>query len=183
MTTGLPGSGKGTFAEVARKKGIPVLVMGDIVREEAKKRKIEPNASNLKKLARELREKYGDDVIAKRIIEKIEHEYPDACVVLVDGCRSLKEVEVFQKYAKVIIISIEAPFELRAQRIAKRGRSDDKGDVREILKQRDEAELRLGVGDVMRIADIRLPNIGSLEEFLKEAEALLDKLLEEAGCG
>ena len=38
VVVGMPGSGKGVFSDVARGSGIPVYVMGDIVREETIRR-------------------------------------------------------------------------------------------------------------------------------------------------
>ncbi|WP_243674686.1 AAA family ATPase [Vulcanisaeta distributa] len=37
MITGLPGSGKTIVSDVARELGLPVVTMGDIIREEAVK--------------------------------------------------------------------------------------------------------------------------------------------------
>ena len=57
--TGMPGSGKSVVANVARSMGIPVLVMGDVVRDEAKKRGIELTPDNLTRLALQLRKEHG----------------------------------------------------------------------------------------------------------------------------
>jgi len=180
VTVGLPGAGKGTFAEVARSLGIPVIVMGDIVREEAKKRNLEPTSSNLRKVANELREKHGVDVLAKMAVEKIEEKYKNECVVLVDGCRAPQELEVFKRHARVVVVSIEAPFEVRAVRIAKRGRSDDVGNVYELLRSRDKSEMELGVGKVMEMANIKLSNVGTLEEFVEKAKSVLEEIVKES---
>ena len=182
VTVGLPGAGKGTFAEVAQSLGIPVIVMGDIVREEARKRNLELTSSNLRKIASELREKHGVDVLARMVVEKIEEKYKDECVVLVDGCRTPQELEVFKRYAHVVVVSIEAPFEVRAARIAKRGRSDDVGDVYELLRSRDKSEMELGMGKVMEMANIRLSNVGTLEEFVEKAKSVLKEIIRES-CG
>ena len=52
---GLPGSGKTTAIKAIKNLGI-VVSMGDIVRNEAKKRNIEPSGNNIGKIAKELRE-------------------------------------------------------------------------------------------------------------------------------
>jgi len=57
--TGMPGAGKTTIAEALQSKGFEKITMGDAVRAEAARRKIEPNGANLGKLMLELREKSG----------------------------------------------------------------------------------------------------------------------------
>ena len=47
--TGMPGSGKSLVVKIAQELGYEVIVMGDVVRKEAKKRGIEPNLNNLGK--------------------------------------------------------------------------------------------------------------------------------------
>ncbi|ABU81948.1 Dephospho-CoA kinase-like protein [Ignicoccus hospitalis KIN4/I] len=180
VTAGLPGSGKGTFAEVAKALGIPVIVMGDIVREEAKKRNLELTSDNLAKVAAELRAKHGKDVLAKLVIDRIEREYKESCVVLVDGCRAPEELETFKRYTKVIVVAIEAPFELRAERLSSRARADDRGNVVEILKKRDEKEIELGVKKIMEMADFIIPNTRDVEDFVERAKLLLKGVLKEA---
>ena len=55
----MPGAGKTTIAEALQSKGFEKITMGDAVRAEAARRKIEPNGANLGKLMLELREKSG----------------------------------------------------------------------------------------------------------------------------
>ena len=57
--TGMPGAGKSTIADGLKLKGYENVNMGNAVREEAKKRNLEPSRSNLGKLMLELREKNG----------------------------------------------------------------------------------------------------------------------------
>ncbi|MHA1933253.1 MAG: AAA family ATPase, partial [Promethearchaeota archaeon] len=86
---GLPGSGKTTAIDAIRDLGI-VVTMGDIVRDEAKKRNIEPSGFNLGKIAQELRQSGGPGIIAKHcvdLINKMEEE-----IIFIDGIRSLAEV-------------------------------------------------------------------------------------------
>jgi dephospho-CoA kinase len=79
----MPGSGKTTISEIVKEMGIPVIVMGDVVREEARIRGIEPTPKNLGKLMIEMREKMGANVIAKRCVDKIKEL--NSKIVLVEG--------------------------------------------------------------------------------------------------
>ena len=46
----MPGAGKSTVAAVLKEKGFSVIIMGDIVREEAVRRNMELTDTNLRKL-------------------------------------------------------------------------------------------------------------------------------------
>ena len=70
---GMPGAGKSVVVNVAKASGYGIVVMGDAVREETEKRHLEPSPENLGKIMLELRQKEGNNVIAKRCIPKIEN--------------------------------------------------------------------------------------------------------------
>ncbi len=57
--TGMPGSGKSTVADSLKKKGFAVIVMGDLVRDEVKRKNIEPTDMNLGNLMLKLRKGGG----------------------------------------------------------------------------------------------------------------------------
>ncbi len=153
--------------------------MGDLVRRETARRGLELTPENVRNVAISLRKEYGEDVLARMVVKEIKEKFSDECVVLVDGSRSPIEVNTIKSEFNVLIISIEAPFETRVRRIIARRRSDDIGNAYDILRKRDEMEMKLGVGKVMEIADIRLVNDKSLDEFKEEARNILLKLLNE----
>ena len=173
VTTGLPGSGKGTFATVAKELRIPVLVMGDVVRNEVMKRGLELTPENIRYVARQLRIEEGPVAVAKRIAERLREM--KECAVLIDGVRSMEEVKLFKEFGKVVVISIEAPFEIRLNRILKRGRVDDVNE--EELRKRDEMELSLGIARVMDQAEIIIENTSTLDEFISKSKEVLIDLL------
>ncbi|UCE58077.1 MAG: AAA family ATPase, partial [Candidatus Bathyarchaeota archaeon] len=45
--TGMPGAGKGVIRKIVRRMGYHVVVMGDEIREEAKRRNLKPTPENL----------------------------------------------------------------------------------------------------------------------------------------
>jgi len=174
---GLPLSGKSTAAKVAEEMGIPVVCMGDIVREEAKKRGLALTDENLGKIANELRQKEGLDAIAKRCIPIIREKGKDVGVVVIDGIRGIAEVERFKREFgdDFILINIEAPLEVRFQRALKRGRSDDIGSIEE-LKKRDERELSWNMGEAIKIANFTIENTSSLEDFKEKIRDILTQI-------
>jgi len=145
-TVGLAGSGKGELAAVAREHDIPVVTMGDVIRQACRDRGFDP-AENHGAVAKALRAENGPAAIAERSLPMVREAVDgDVDTVVVDGLRSMVEVEVFREAfgADFEIVSVEAPFELRAERLADRGRDASDGDL-EALRARDERELEFGM--------------------------------------
>ncbi|KTG07861.1 hypothetical protein AUR64_01085 [Haloprofundus marisrubri] len=173
-TVGLPGSGKGEAANVAREEGVPVVTMGDVIRRECRDRGLDP-AEHHGEIAKALREENGPDAIAARSLPLIEEYRRTNETVLVDGLRSQVEVERFEEAFgdEFSLVSIEAPFELRRERISDRGRDLGEDDGGEGLRARDERELGFGMGEAMEHADVRIENTDTLETFRKRIREIL----------
>ncbi|WP_290596955.1 MULTISPECIES: AAA family ATPase [unclassified Archaeoglobus] len=171
---GYPLSGKSTAAQIARELGIPVVVMGDAVREEAIRRGLELTDENLGRVASELRQKEGMDAIAKRCIPKIRDEARKSGVVVVDGIRGIAEVERFKKAFgdDFVLISIESPLEVRFERAKTRKRSDDVENLEDLMK-RDKREESWGLKEAMEIADFTIENKGNYEDFIETVRQIL----------
>ncbi|MFC4436256.1 MULTISPECIES: AAA family ATPase [Natrialbaceae] len=174
-TVGLPGSGKGEAATVAREEGIPVVTMGDVVRQETADRGLDP-AKDHGSVAQALRDENGPAAIAERSLPMIEDRLEDHDTVLVDGIRSDVEVDVFEERFEesFTLVSIEAPFELRAERIDARGRDVSEDGGGEALAARDERERGFGMDDAMDRADVVVENTDSLEAFRERIRAIVE---------
>jgi predicted RNA binding protein with dsRBD fold (UPF0201 family)/dephospho-CoA kinase len=173
---GMPGAGKTEASNVARGMGIPVVVMGDVIREEVEKRGLPPTDENIGGVANQLRKEEGMDAIAKRCIPKIKSFEGKSDVVVVDGIRGIAEVEAFKKAFddNFTLVKIDAPFELRLERLKGRGRSDDVGSV-EWLRQRDERELSWGMSEAIEAADKSVTNLEPIQKFKDEIRSILIK--------
>ncbi|WP_094227597.1 dephospho-CoA kinase [Methanolobus psychrotolerans] len=170
---GMPASGKSEASSVLRRKGITVINMGDVIREEIVRRGLEPTDANTGGVGTDLREKEGRDAVARRCIPKIKDANED--FIGIDGVRSVAEVECFKKAFgnDFTLVSIESPLDSRFERVLSRQRSDDMQDI-SALKTRDERELGWGMGEAMEIADIVIGNEGTLDEFREKITALLE---------
>ena len=169
--TGLPGSGKNTVRAIVREFGFPIVVMGDEVRAEAKRRKLDITPENLGKIMLQIRKEEGPGVLAKRCIPKIKAS--DSPVVVVDGVRSMHEVGEYKKeFPDFKTIAVDASPRTRFQRLLKRGRSDDPKDW-ETFVERDERELSVGIGEVIDSADCAILNDGTKRQFRKSLKQLL----------
>ncbi len=170
ILTGMPGAGKEEFVSVAVKLGYAVVRMGDIVREYTQKEGLEVNSKNVSMVAQRERDLHGEDIWARRTVERV-RKLGDK--VVIDGTRSLAEVEVFKRELNdVFIVAILASPKTRYERIKRRGRKDDIMSYEEFV-ERDMRELRWGVGNVIALADYYLVNESSLEEFHKNVENFL----------
>jgi dephospho-CoA kinase len=173
-TVGLPGSGKSEAATVAAELDVPVVTMGDVIREECRDRGLDP-ATHHGEIARALREENGPGAIADRSLPVIEDALSQSDTVVVDGIRSDTEVEIFEDAfgADFVLVSIEAPFEQRAERLDLRGRDASAEEGGESLADRDERELGFGMGEAMAQADLTIENAGSLDRFHDRIRTLL----------
>ena len=172
-TVGLAGSGKGEVAEVAREEGVPVVTMGDVIRRACRDRGLDP-ATHHGEVAKALREENGPDAVAARSLPLIEEALENSDTVLVDGIRSDVEVDRFEETFgdDFLLVSIEVPFEVRADRLLERGRDDSDLD-REELRTRDERELGFGMGEAMDRADVVVENTDTLDAFRERARAIV----------
>jgi dephospho-CoA kinase len=175
-TVGMPASGKGEFSRIARQLGIPVVVMGDVIREEAFRQGLSGTDANLGEVAGRLREERGMAAIAGLTLPAIERQ--KAPLVLVDGIRGDAEVTFFRdRFPGFFLIGIDAPFAARLARLSSRGREDD-GMTDEELVARDRREISWGLGRALAGADHLLCNDGTMEEFEAKVRNLLEEIRE-----
>ena len=173
---GMPGSGKSIIVEVAKERGYDIVVMGDAIREEAERRRLEPNPENLGKIMLELRRSEGKAVIAKRCFPKIEEKTKSK--VIVDGVRSLSEVEEFKKnFPKLSFIAVHSSPETRFSRVYRRRRSDDSENW-EVFRERDMRELSVGLGDAIAMAEYIIINEGKLVAVKEKIREILRRIEE-----
>jgi dephospho-CoA kinase len=177
---GAPAAGKTVAATVARELGIPIITMGDVIREEVQRCGLPITDENLGGVANELRAKEGMDAIAKRCIPRIRalaaQALQDAAklVLVIDGIRGLAEVEAFKQEfgTEFVLVRIDAPLELRYARSQARGRGDDSLALDE-FKRREERENTWGMGAAMAKADRVIRNEGSMAAFKAQIRDLL----------
>jgi dephospho-CoA kinase len=171
---GLPGSGKSEAATVAREAGVPVVTMGDVIRQACRDRGLDP-ATHHGEMARRLREENGPDAIAQESLPAVEECLADSDTVVVDGIRSDVEVERFREAfgETFLLVEVWAPFETRAERLDLRSRDAGAAEGGESLAERDERETGFGMDDAIEMADVRVENTGTLAEFHGTVRTLL----------
>ncbi len=174
LVTGMPGAGKSIVTNMAREMGIPTYCMGDVIRGETIKKYGSITPENMRRTAQELREKYGDDIVARKTLEMIKEEQG---IVIIDGVRSLTEVNMFKTAGESVeIIAVHASPKTRFKRIIERQRPGDPKTWDEFVK-RDMTELSFGIGNVIALADYMIVNEESIEETKKQVARVLEKVL------
>ena len=164
LITGMTGSGKTTLSGIIRETGLTVVTMGDVIRDLAYQQGLDPSPENIGRLAEDIR-KESPDAVARRCIELIKKSING--LVVVDGIRSLSEVNAFKDAFMVTLIAVHASPLSRFKRLTRRGRSDDPTTWEE-FKDRDNRELGFGIGSAIASADIMMVNDDGIVR-LKEA--------------
>jgi dephospho-CoA kinase len=172
----MPGSGKSLLASLFVERGVKAVSMGDVVRDMYSREGRE--GESLMDYAKRIRAERGEDVVARATLERIKGER----LAVVDGVRSLKEVEVFSNVGDVVIIAVHSSPKLRYSRMTERGRRDDAKSLEE-LRRRDMEEIRLGIGGVIALADFVVVNDGTVEDFRRSSERIVKVLLDVEGSG
>ena len=168
---GYPASGKGEFSRVAAEAGVPVVVMGDVIRREAAKAGLGTSDAALGEMAVRLRRERGMDAVALLTIEDV--KALRAPLLLIDGLRGDAEVKLFrERFPGFLLVGIVSDFGHRLARSSARGRSDDISRE-EDLKNRDRREEGFGLARALAEADRVLENNGSLPEFEEKVRALI----------
>lgn len=171
---GMPGAGKSFCVEYLSSKGLPNVYFGGITVDEVKKRGLEVNETNEKKVREELRATEGLGVMAKRIVSKIDGlNSKGHNVVVADGLYSWTEYKIFkEKYGEnAIIIAVTAPRHLRHERMATRPvrpLSDEQVSLREYAEIEN-----IEKGGPIANADYTIVNDSSTDKMLFQLDAIL----------
>lgn len=171
--SGLPGSGKSLVSDIATERGAIIVSMGDIIREEAKKR-----GENTKDTAKNLRAEHGQYIVSELTIKKIKQLQSEGVenAIIVEGIRSPHEVDMFKEnFDNFIILSIFANPTLRFKRLKNRMREDDSQEYSEFQK-RDQMELDFGIGNVISLSDKLIINESDLESYSEKIKEFLKEI-------
>lgn len=119
--TGRNASGKGAVANRLVKGGFRYLSLSDEIRAELQARGLEPSRENLINEGRRLRADFGEGVLAERAVSRITsfENY------VVDSVRNPGEVNVLRGLNNFHLLRVDAPIEIRYERLKKRARPGD----------------------------------------------------------
>lgn len=169
--TGTNGAGKGEVAAFFRKKGYAYFSLSDLIRDELKKKGKEVSRDNLIQMGNRLREKSGPDILAMLVMKNVKAK------AVIDSIRNPKEVEYLRRQKNFILLAIDAPVELRYERVKKRGRAESASTLQEFIEKEAEEMTNRKKGqqlqNCMRLADFNIKNNDTLESLYQKLEKLL----------
>jgi dCMP deaminase len=177
--TGRNAAGKGEVARYLQTKSFYYYSLSDAIRDEIRSRGEQLTRERLIIVGNELRQKYGSNVLAERILAKIE----DDKHYVIDSIRNPAEVEAFRAAKNFKLVRIEAPPQVRFERILSRHRESDPSTFDEFValenREAEGDDTSQNLVKVELMADETLVNDGPLSKLHPQIDQLLKKLLKE----
>lgn len=172
IIAGMAGAGKTELARYCKSLGLPVIQMGDLVREKVRSLSMAMTGKNIARVANEERLKLGSDVWARRAAKKV-----GSGNTVIDGTRSEAEVAHFRSnFGKdAVVVAVYASANTRYERLKARNREDVPLTLGE-FEERDRRELGWGLGNVIALSDRTVGNEGTIDELKEKINELLDEL-------
>ena len=171
--TGTNGAGKGEVAKYFQKKGYSYFSLSDLLREELKRRGEEITRDNLIRLGNELRLRFGADILARLVMERVRKISGPA---IIDSLRTPAEINYFRKQGNFLLIAVDAPVEIRYARVKNRGRNESAETLEEFIakekEEMSESSEAQQLQKCLEMADIKIWNNGSLEELYAQLEKI-----------
>jgi dephospho-CoA kinase len=174
VIVGMPGAGKSLASSVLKQRGVKVIVSGDIIRAEARRRRLKFTRKNLGELMLKLRKEEGMGAVAKRLIPMIEES--SGTMAVYEGARSIEEVDELRQRYRVITLAIHASETARFQRLHRRRRSDRPRGWKDFV-ERDNRELSVGLARLIALADRTVENEDTKEDLRRRMIRLLKTIL------
>jgi dephospho-CoA kinase len=173
--TGTNGAGKGEAAKFFREHGYAYFSLSDVLREELRSRSLEASRDNLIRTGNELREKFGADILARRVMARVTAGGAGRAVI--DSIRNVGEINYFRAAGGFVLLAFDAPVEMRFNRVAARGRNESAGSLEEFRRKEDEeragGETAQQIEACMSAADYLIVNDGTIEDLRRKLERFL----------
>ncbi len=164
--TGTNGSGKTVACDLLQRKGFQFYSLSDVIREELAAKGLAPNRENLIAEGNRLRGQLGAAILAHRIGRRLR---PDQHYVI-DSIRNPREVQALREWGEFRLLHLDAPRQLRYERVVRRGGARTPKSFGEFaaledreIESADESHQRLRA--TWAEADETLDNSGTLEQF------------------
>ena len=172
--TGTNGAGKTVAAEHLRSIGFVYHSLSDEIRTELEGQDRELTRENLIAMGNQLRADYGPTVLAERVKERLR---PDRHYV-VDSIRNPHEVRVLRSTGNFCLLHLDAPRDLRYERVCKRGGPRVPASFDEFVAQEErevdsEDSRHQQLRACYEMANEELLNEGSLDELRASLDSLV----------
>jgi len=172
---GQNGSGKDEVVKyLNRRYGIPLLSTGEMVRQIAAEKGIEPTRPNLQQISEEYFREKGRGCFVRLMVEQIKKNgWPTAGIT---GIRSPEDVKIlkdaFGKDFFLFSVYVTDP-KVRFQRMTRRAEERDPASYEQFLANDRREEEIFHISQAARLADVSLNNDGTLEELHQQVEEVI----------
>ncbi len=129
--TGTNGSGKTVTADHLKAKGFLFHSLSDEIRLELERQGLAKNRENLIETGNRLRAEYGSSILAERVKAKLRSDQN----YVVDSIRNPAEVEALRANGNFHLLHLDAPAEVRYERVVERGGERKPGSREEFVEQ------------------------------------------------
>lgn len=172
--TGLLSSGKGTACKyLMEKHGASKFRFSTILRDILARVYLPDSRHNMQLLSTILRENFDQSILSKAIAG--DADSADSQLIVIDGIRRFTDIKYLKDLPGFKLISIEVDAKLRYDRLVKR--NENPGDANKSFEDflaDEKAEAELEIPEVMKQADIKIDNNGSLDDFYKQLDKLVN---------
>ena len=174
--TGTDGGGKGAVVDyLVSEKGFAHYSGSGLITEAIEKRGMQVNRDNLRLVGNDLRRQFGNDYIARELIERSKND--NAKNVIIESVREVSAADLI-KSSGGTLLAVDADQKIRYERITKRGSkkdsvSFDKFCEQEATEMNDPDPHGMQKRQVIEAADYTIQNNGTLEELHKEIDKFL----------
>lgn len=171
------GSGKGTVAKYINDKYKGnAHRFSTILRDVLDRVYIEQSRENMSAVSTILRERFGDDLLAKAMYNDTQSDERD--IVVVDGVRRMSDIQYLRELPHFKFIYVDTDMEICYNRVIKRGENtDDSGKTFEEFKKDHELETELQIRDLKNYADYVVSNNGTFEELHEKIDGIIKENL------
>ncbi len=133
---------------------------------------LENSRSNLQDLSTNLRKLYGEDILAKTIVNQVGKI--EASIVVIDGVRRMADIKYLNDLDNFFLISLEAELKIRYQRLIKRAENenDDKKTYQQFIEDHQK-EAELQIEGVMKKANYHLDNNNNFASLYNQIDKII----------
>lgn len=169
-------SGKDTVSKyIADEYGATRYGSSSIFRSALKDLFLPETRENLQKISLALRQAFGDDLVARVLREDIERT--DGDFIVVDGVRRLSDILLLKQEPNFYLLYVDAPMELRYERIVKRAQNaDDQTKTLEEFREDNEREAEVSIKALQSQANGVVENTGDLKALFDQVNAFIKKI-------
>lgn len=183
--TGTNAAGKSTVAEYLVGKHFAYYSLSDELRLLLRQKGAQLTRDNLIKAANTLRQRHGSGFLAELVAKRLRGS-PSVVSAVVDSIRNLAEIATLRQFGDFYLIAVDAPVDIRFERVKKRGSLKDVGSFSQFMH--NERKEMLGkdteqqLGACINEADYKVVNDGDFKKLYKQIDTVLLQVTKKAAA-